>query len=205
MGAVTLAISPLLTLAGAAVGSLTLRAADTLAETFADVLRGATTDLEREQGLDDASSGDLLESAGVHSRPKIGTQSPDDLRRQADAILERFRRLVNQRFAQAGIDTLRPIQLEVDPTGGVRVIGDHPDTLRIDQLFAEDPDLISLLNDLASTVQLLRAADQRRAIQEYLAQNPSAAAAGLANRLAPGPTDSFHLTFDRKHVEVSFE
>jgi hypothetical protein len=68
----------------------------------------------------------------------------DDLTRVADLALADMQRKLDSAFALRNIPNTPPISLSFDAMGGL-VIGEHPNQVRIEALFAENPELT---NDL---------------------------------------------------------
>jgi hypothetical protein len=164
-----MALSPLLPAAAAAVAPFALKAVRKLSEglSFADVLRRGGEDRSASSAATEgrqAAPQDLLD---------IGLANPgraarlESVRRETQEAMERFRRSLEQRLVEAGIDPSHPIQLQADGRGGVIVGGEHPQRAFIEQVFAEHPELARAFHGLLARRQLLRRLEEPLAVDAY--------------------------------------
>ena len=150
-------LSPLAALAGAGLGTLAAKAAQTVAETlsFADVFQramqasSAGTQTAEEEGATESSQ-------GVDS----SSESLEALRENAEHLLEQFQQQLKIRLAMRGIDPAAPVALEIDELGMIRADASHPDRASIEQLLADDESLADMLHEIARQFAALRAAEQ---------------------------------------------
>lgn len=93
--------------------------------------------------------GSAPDAAGLAAAPVM---SAEQLRAETAALEQDL----NRRFTAAHVDTDVPVTLDVAGDGRVVVRGDHPDKVKIERLFAEDPALANRYRAVASG-QSLRA------------------------------------------------
>jgi len=127
-------LSPLVPIAGAALGSLANKTLDRLTNgpSFLDTLR------------ESFSKGDAAPPAGNQTTNVIPSAE------EQAAKFETLVRLLRQRFSAAGVDTSVPIELKGDGRGRVIVDDPHPDRVAIEQILASDPNLSARFLDLSS-------------------------------------------------------
>ena len=77
--------------------------------------------------------------------------------------LDEFGTAVAARLKAAGIETSLRFQLSTDPTGQLRVVGDHPRKERIEAALAGDAELSIAFGQLANAHDLVHAAGSRSA------------------------------------------
>jgi len=94
-------------------------------------------------------------------------------------VLHNFRQRLQARLAAQGVDLGRPITLQADGFGGVKVEGDHPDRALIEQILASDAELT---------------ADFQRLSGQY-----AAAATGENQPLAGGDDSAYTRVLDDIH------
>jgi hypothetical protein len=85
------------------------------------------------------------------------------------------------RMRAAGVDTSRPIDLEPDTSGHVRVVNDHPDKAKIEAVFEADEKLANEFRLLSNTASLFRAAAEHLRFAEAHARDPAAAMVQFAH------------------------
>lgn len=64
-------------------------------------------------------------------------------------------------FTQYGIDTSKPIRINVNPFTGVPVVGDHPDKERITSLLQNKPEIVKQIHTINSVANYSHQAAQR--------------------------------------------
>lgn len=110
-----------------------------------------------------------------------GVITGDEMRLElADARADYMRRLTAA-FAAHGLEPSQPLRLTTDTAGMVRVIGEHPEKARVEQVFAEDPQLANAFRRVTSLASLLSRAEESIAFQQAYAQDPVAAVARYAH------------------------
>ena len=185
-----MAINPL---QSAAVGWPNVKgAAKGAAQSFAQVFDRARNASDQAAGKGAAASGSdvVVESpsaAGAKADGKrAGTVRPAQLRQEAERLLGSLQTHLKKVLADAGVTTPPPVQLAVDPSGDVRLLGDHPDREKIEAVLAEQPALIEQLQAAAGAYRTLREAELGPAAADPLF----------------GPT--FSATFNGEAVQTSF-
>ena len=118
-----MSLSPLIPIAGSALGIVADRAIDAVKEglSFLDVLRDAPD----------------VESQAAQA-PAAASVDPSDLIAS-----------LREHFARLGIDLSRPVPLKQDGQGGVIVDGEHPDRVLIESLFHTHSRLTEQFNTLS--------------------------------------------------------
>ncbi|MGE4504339.1 MAG: hypothetical protein AB7D51_03260 [Desulfovibrionaceae bacterium] len=81
---------------------------------------------------------------------------------ELDSSREQFTKEATALFLENGISTDPPVELTTDGTGAVRVVGDHPQKERIEQLFEDNPSLAGSFRSMGALASLVEAG------QEYL-------------------------------------
>ena len=71
------------------------------------------------------------------AKPAAPEPTEDELKQQLELKLKDIADRIRDRLKQAGINIAQPIELEVSPTGGVQVVGEHPDMVRIEAVLNE--------------------------------------------------------------------
>lgn len=113
---------------------------------------------------------------GVKPRPD-GSISLEDIRAHLEEKIAGLRKDMGGKFADAGIDTSRPMDLTADEEGNIRVSNDHPDKDKIEAIFANDPELANEARFVLATESLVRAADKHVEFAKAYDENPEAAIA----------------------------
>lgn len=80
-------------------------------------------------------------------------------------------------FLENGITLEPPVELTTDSLGAVRVKGDHPDKERIEQLFADNPDLANDFRKVGGLTGLVEAGNEYLEFSKAYAKDPYAAVA----------------------------
>ena len=132
-----MSLSPLLPIAGAAVGSIASRVTEGISNSFADVLQRMRLPGES------AASGQNPDSLRTNSGSSVG--GPTD-----SAALERFRIALTQQLDVAGVDLSKPVHLRGDGFGRLVLQGDHPDRAIIEMVLHENVSLAAMFNELAA-------------------------------------------------------
>ncbi len=202
-----MSITPLETLAVGTVGTAAQAAVRKLADvvsffdTLADSIRqGSAKAIDSDKSPDAAGVGKLAHEM----LPQRGVFGLSDLRRDAEQELGRFQEALRRRLADAGINTSLSFRLEDDGQGGVAV-GDHPRKDQIEQALAEDPTLAATFQYLASTFNLLRAAQQHETFRRAYQADPMAAVHRYSDLLSQEDSETFGLSVNGDDVEIAFE
>lgn|GEM_PF-838219 len=220
-----LAVNPLLT--GLAIPTA-LAASDTIARSvqslvspFAGVLQTALGQVPGSRGVMEIASGDAEHTAtagrGAAQEPNLAllgellTGQPQrpgqtgidlaEVRVRAAGLRDDLQRRLQQAFSGAGIAAGMEVRLRVNPDGGtVEVVGDHPQRVAIEGVFAGDPQLSQDFRNLTAIGQLLQAADSRREFSELYGKNPWAAVARFPELF--GGSRQAMLTFSPSGAEA---
>lgn len=77
-------------------------------------------------------------------------------------------------FAQHGIDTTKPIKININPFTGIPFVGDHPDKGRIAQLLQNKPELMKQVQTLNSVANYSYQSSERESAQPAAPTSPQA-------------------------------
>lgn len=108
---------------------------------FADALSAGQTEAQADDGIADANSADAIPLA--------------DRERRWQTALDRFRQLLAQKLAAAGVNLNEPIEIQDDGLGGLQVAGNHADRAAIEQTLAGDANLAAQFQSLAQSYAAL--------------------------------------------------
>ena len=179
-------ISPLMSIGATAAGFAAVRVARHVtdaATSFVDTLsrgqRSAATQPERDAGEIDRA----------------------DLHQTLERTLAEFQQQLQRRLADAGLATSLRFQLQSDRQGGIRVIGEHPDRVLLEQTINDDPQLRAAFHSISATHALIAAAEQYRQISERSWNDPISGAAELA-QAASSNGQTFTLTVNGDEIQV---
>lgn len=102
-------------------------------------------------------------------------------------------------FAQYGIDTSTPININVNPFTGVPFVGEHPDKARIAQLLQNQPELMKQIQTINSVANYSYQSSQRDSTQSAAPTTPQASRVQSAlNQYAQNSQNSLvSLQFDK--------
>ena len=176
--------------AALSASAMVARTVQTIANPFADALQAALGQMSEEkaareigtarplpEGLRAAQDphlallGELL--TGQPQRPGQTGIELADVRTRANQLRDDLERRLQEILANSGIARELEVRLKVNPDdGAVEVVGDHPQRVAIEGLFAGDPQLSQDFRSLTAISQLLQAADKQREFAEVYAQNP---------------------------------
>jgi len=154
------------------------RAGDSASTTTENTSRGSTNPSAANDPRSDphlALLGELLTGEPIQGLKK-GIQLPD-IRSHADSLRDDLERRLQQALREAGVDMGTgggsDVRLRISPSDGViEVLGDHPQRVAIEAVFAGDPQLSSDFRQLVSINQLLQAADENRGFADAYEENP---------------------------------
>lgn len=121
----------------------------------------------------------------------------EELKQQFDVD---FRKLLEDR----GIEIGGGINLQVDPSGVVRVTNDHPDKLFIESALQDQPELVDLFKQIAANSKLANAAKESIAFQRAYAENPQDALAQYQHLFGKESQQVFNLLIRSDGFEQSF-
>lgn len=100
----------------------------------------------------------------------------EDVRAEYQELLGTFDDRLQDLLREEGIEIGDGFQLQTDAEGRVRVVDDHPQREKIEQLFEKHPDLRDQFARLSSQGSFLRAADVATELARLWDENPLAAA-----------------------------
>ncbi len=188
-----LAIPPALSASG-----MVVRTVRSLADPFADVLQaalGQTPDAgetleSASAGIGPAATGGLNAAHDPHltllselltgqpQRPgQVGIELAD-VRLRAEELRDDLERRLQVAFSDAGIAGGLEVRLRVNPDdGAVEVVGDYPQRVALEGLFADDPQLSQDFRKLTAIDQLLQAAEMQPEFAREYGLNPWSAMA----------------------------
>ena len=166
--------------------------------TFADLLSAATSkDADPRGTVSTAAAGVPLGLEGLTGNQ---TGSPvGSLRAQTESLLRQFHELLQSLLVKNEIDPGNGFRLQADENGQIHVTGAHPESFRIDNLFASNPELSSLFGRISAGANLLQAIEAAAAFQQEQANEQ-------LPRLFPvrqTPPHNFSLIFDRERATVA--
>ena len=146
-----MSISPLLPVAGAALGAMTARVWEGLraVPSFLPSLAGPTSAVSGAATFGRAEANQETAPRAASGAQLPGKDEAQRLEQLRDELAE-FARQLRERLAAAGIDTSLPIELKSDGRGGVIVDDPHPQRAEIETLIAADPDLAATFHYLAT-------------------------------------------------------
>lgn len=169
------------------------RTVHTVVSPFADALRtaldpmpGGETALGSTPGKADRTATDGLRATrdphlallgelltGQPQRPGETGIELAEVRTRADLLRDDLERRLQRALSDAGIAGGLEVRLRVNPDdAAVEVIGNHPQRVAIEAMFASDPTLSHDFRSLTAISQLLQAAHSQREFAEMYAQNP---------------------------------
>jgi len=73
-----------------------------------------------------------------------------ELQRHAQALLAGFKESIGQLLADRGVDTSHEIRFESDSNGKLKLVGDHPERDKIEEILSDNPDLSARFEELAA-------------------------------------------------------
>jgi hypothetical protein len=164
--------------------------------------RPATEGLRATQDPHITLLGELL--TGQPQRPGQTGIELAEVRTRANQLRDDLERRLQEVLADTGIARGLEVRLRVNPEdGAVEVVGDHPQRVAIEGLFAGDPQLSQDFRSLTAISQLLQAADMQREFAEEYEQNPWLAVARFPG-LFSGSREAL-LTFSSTGAEARLE
>jgi hypothetical protein len=207
-----LAVNPFLTgltlpAALSATGTLA-RTVETVVSPFANVLEAALGQFPEEEGsleITNAGFGNselhdfeatqnshrtLMRQLRFGQPQKPGETGIDfaDVRRQADVLRDDLQQRLQQVLTAVGITEGLEVRLRLNPDdASVEVIGNHPQRVAIEGLFASDPQLSQDFRNLTAIGQLLHAAETTREFAEAYEKNPWQAVAQFPELFGSSP------------------
>jgi hypothetical protein len=139
-------MSSVIPVVGVALGALAARATHSLSHalSFADVFASAPA--QQPAGS----------QATVPPEAQDSSSKLSQLRQQVETSLQRFQQTLQSRLSTLGVDPSRPVNLEDDGLGGIRVGGEHPQRAYIEQLLADDASLSGQFQELSRLFQSIR-------------------------------------------------
>jgi hypothetical protein len=130
----------------------------------------------------------------------VGGEGTADWHPTGEKTLAEFQRQLQRVLADAGLTTSLRFQLQSDGQGGIRVIGEHPDRLRLEQAINDDPQLRAAFHAVSATHALIAAAERYRQSAEQSWNDPISAAE-LAQTPSPNG-QTFTLTVNGDEIRV---
>ncbi|UCZ55781.1 hypothetical protein LGV61_08595 [Desulfurispirillum indicum] len=153
------------------------------AATAADVVKAAGTK-EKISQQDNVTISKEAKSLAIFADGQSGSRelaplpqslSISDIRQEAAELSDTLTTQMRGLFLRGGIDMSQPFELTTDPSGNVRVSGEHPDKDAIEKLFRENPDLSNSFRKLSSLQTLIAKAKQAQEFQDAYRKNPTEA------------------------------
>ncbi len=153
-------LSPLAALAGAGLGTLAEKVTQSVSETlsFAQVFQRALQQSTACAESQASQAADAHAADSSHDADELSS-STDELRENAQRLLEQFQQQLKIRLAMRGIDPAQPLELEIDELGQIRAGSANPNRAAIEQLFVDDASLTDMLHEIARQFAAVRAAD----------------------------------------------
>lgn len=158
---------------------------------FADLLSAATSK-DAPGTVSTAAAGVPFGLEGLTGN-QIGSPA-GSLRVQTESLLRQFYELLQSLLVENEIDPGSSFQLQADENGQIRVTGSHPESFRIEGLFASNPELSGLFGRISAGTNLLQAIEAAAAFQ----QQPSSYPGGQTQ------PNNFSLIIDRVRATVGF-
>lgn len=103
--------------------------------------------------------------------------SLDDLEANLEQTLAKVKQETTALFLENGISLDPPVELTTDSEGSVRVVGDHPDKEKIEQLFEDNPELANDIRKADGLSSLIEAGKEHLAFSKEYENNAYAAVA----------------------------
>ncbi|ACS81236.1 hypothetical protein [Maridesulfovibrio salexigens] len=120
--------------------------------------------------------------------------SLDDLKTGLETSTKKFQDDVNVLFLQNDISTDPPVELTTDGYGNVRVMGDHPQKDKIEQLFEDNPDLANDFRGISGLNSLVEAGEEYLEFAKAYEKNPYEAVAKYSHIFSGMDIEEFSMT-----------
>jgi len=137
----------------------------------------------------------LLESLDI-----LDGFSPEALQEKSTALKEDLDVL----FERAGIDTSAEINLTTGYDGSVLVSGDNPDKVKIEKLFADNPELANRFREVSGMASMIRACQEGIEFQKAYAQDPQAAVEQYSYLFNDNYQPQFNLSYTADSMSFYF-
>lgn len=102
---------------------------------------------------------------------------------------------VNALFLENGISLSPPVELTTDGEGSVRVKGDHPEKAKIEQLFADNPELSNDFRGVSGLSALVESGEEYIKFAAEYDKDPYAAVAKYSHFFDALKKDEFSMMF----------
>jgi len=119
----------------------------------------------------------------------------DDLEAGLERKSAELRDKVSSLFLENGISTEPPVELTSDSEGNVRVKGDHLDKDKIEQLFADNPDLANDFRGVSGLSSLVQGGKEYVEFAKAYDVDPQAAVAKYGHLFDALKDDEFSMVF----------
>jgi len=106
-----------------------------------------------------------------------GTVTIDELESHGLDSLNQFNTTVCGYLSSEGVDTSKPIQLDVASDGSIVVTNDHPDKTAIESYLKQNPDLANEYRRINNLLTIAKEAKEASAFQQAYRTDPKAALA----------------------------
>lgn len=107
----------------------------------------------------------------------------EDLEAELEQVLAEMQGKTTALFLENDISLDPPVELTTDSNGAVRVVGDHPDKEKIEQLFEDNPELANEMRRAGGLSSLIEAGKEHLAFASEYREDPYAAVAKYGDLL----------------------
>jgi len=167
-----------------------------------------TSKTQASTGTSSTEDSTLLSPEAMQLSSLFGTNSGqaitlNDLVAFASKKLEEFQKKLKELLEANGIDSSKPVSLaERSGSGDLEVTNDHPDADKIEQLLAENPELVNLYKTATATLEIAKHSEAQSRFAEAYESNPLAATAQYSY-LFNSQYDA-RVTFSETGYDVSY-
>jgi len=167
-----------------------------------------TSKTQASTGTSSTEDSTLLSPEALQLSSLFGTDSGqaitlNDLVAFANKKLEEFQKKLKELLEANGIDSSQPVSLsEKSGSGDLKVTNDHPDADKIEQLLAENPEMVNTYKAATSTLEIAKHGEAQSRFAEAYDSNPLAATAQYSY-LFNSQYDA-RVTFSETGYDVSY-
>lgn len=145
----------------------------------------------------EAKVASFLSGHGIDSLPDK-TITLDDIKNELSRSSAQLTDNVNQLFLSNDISLDPPVELTTDGEGNVRVKGDHPDKEKIEQLFADNPELSNDFRGVSAMSSFSKAAEEYLEFAKEYDKDPYAAVTKFGHMFDGLKDEPFSMLFGAK-------